>query len=310
MFQQSKEFDFSKVKGVRDWFIALQKNIIQGLEKIDGQPFLIDEWQKAGDLGGGITGMLENGGVFERAGIGFSHVKGDVLPASATAIRPQLAGRSWEAMGVSLVFHPTNPYVPTVHFNTRFFVAMDPKGADHVWWFGGGMDLTPYYPFKEDVVHFHRVCRDSLLPFGEQLYPRMKKACDDYFVLRHRGEQRGVGGIFFDDFDELGFDQSFAMVRSVGDGFLKSYLPIVERRQSERYGEAQRTFQAYRRGRYVEFNLVYDRGTLFGLQSQGRTESILLSMPPVVRWGYQWKPEPNSPESVLLTDYLVPKDWV
>jgi coproporphyrinogen III oxidase len=252
---------------------------------------------------------LEDGAFFERAGIGFSDVQGDALPRSASALRPQLAGRGFEAMGVSVVLHPRNPYCPTVHMNVRLLVATK-AGEAPVFWFGGGMDLTPYYGFEEDAQHFHGVCRDALQPHGDDLYPRFKRWCDDYFFLKHRNEPRGIGGIFFDDFAEPGFDKSFAMVKSVGDAFLNAYLPIIEKRRDTPYGEAQRDFQAYRRGRYVEFNLVFDRGTLFGLQSGGRTESILMSMPPVVNWGYSWQPEPGTPEARLYSDFLVQREWV
>jgi coproporphyrinogen III oxidase len=256
--------------------------------------------------------MLEEGNIFERAGIGFSHVRGNKLPPAATAAHPEAAGRGWEAMGVSLVFHPRNPYVPTVHMNVRFFVARAPQHSDEkdIWWFGGGMDLTPYYGFEEDAVHFHRTCRDALAPFGADLYPSFKKECDEYFFLKHRGEPRGIGGVFFDDFNKLGFEDSFAMLKAIGDGFINAYLPIVQRRKDIAYGERERDFQAYRRGRYVEFNLVFDRGTLFGLQSNGRTESILLSMPPIVKWRYDWKPEAGSAESKLYTDFLIGKNWL
>ena len=259
--------------------------------------------------GGGCTRILEDGQFFERAGIGFSDVQGDALPGSASALRPQLAGRGFEAMGVSLVLHPRNPYCPTVHMNVRLLVATK-AGEAPVFWFGGGMDLTPYYGFEEDAQHFHRVCRDALQPYGDDLYPRFKRWCDDYFFLKHRNEPRGIGGIFFDDYAEPGFEQSFEMVKSVGDAFLDAYLPIIEKRRDMPYGDAQRDFQAYRRGRYVEFNLVFDRGTLFGLQSGGRTESILMSMPPVVNWRYNWQPEPGTPEARLTSDFLVPREWV
>jgi coproporphyrinogen III oxidase len=264
--------------------------------------------------GGGITRILEGGEVFERAGVGFSHVSGTRLPPSASAHRPEIAGRSWEAMGVSLVFHPRNPYVPTVHMNVRFFVAKSPSplgeggGEGPVWWFGGGMDLTPYYPFDEDCVHWHRVNREALAPFPG-LHERFKRACDAYFFLKHRKEPRGIGGTFFDDFHEGGFDNAFAVQRATGDAFLEAYMPIVERRRGTPYGEYQRDFQAYRRGRYVEFNLVWDRGTLFGLQSGGRSESILMSLPPVVRWRYDWNPEPGSAEARLYEVLMPPRDW-
>jgi coproporphyrinogen III oxidase len=295
---------------------ALQARIVAGLEALDGRPFAVDAWDRP-EGGGGSSRVLEDGDVFERAGVLFSHVTGDRLPPSASAHRQGLAGRAFEAMGVSLVLHPRNPYLPTVHLNVRCFVAAPRAGAvagtpdaEPVWWFGGGMDLTPYYGFEADAVHFHAACRASLAPFGAGLHPRFKAWCDEYFFLKHRGEPRGVGGIFFDDFAELGFERSFAMTRSVGDAFLGAYAPIVERRRDTPYGERERDFQAYRRGRYVEFNLVFDRGTLFGLQSGGRTESILCSMPPVVKWRYRWQPEPGTPEARLHEDFLKPRDWV
>jgi coproporphyrinogen III oxidase len=247
--------------------------------------------------------------VFEKAGINFSHVFGEALPASATAQRPELAGRGFQAMGVSLVIHPRNPYVPTSHANVRFFIA-EKAGADPVWWFGGGFDLTPYYGFEEDARHWHRVASDACRPFGDEVYPRFKRWCDEYFHLRHRDEPRGVGGLFFDDLNEWGFERCFAFMRSVGDHYLPAYTPIVARRRDQAYGARERDFQAYRRGRYVEFNLVYDRGTLFGLQSGGRTESILMSLPPVVRWRYDWRPEPGTPEARLYTDFLRPREWL
>ena len=298
---------------VRDYLLDLQQRITQRLEVLDGQArFLSDAWEK-GDQerlqGDGITRILEGGAVFERAGCGFSHVRGPQLPPSATQHRPDLAGAPFEAMGVSLVFHPRNPYVPTVHMNVRMISATSAKG-ETVSWFGGGMDLTPYYGFVEDAVHFHTVCRDALTPFGTDLYPRFKAWCDDYFCLKHRNEQRGVGGIFFDDFSELGFEQGFAMLRHVGDAFMTAYEPIVQRRRDTAWGERERDHQLYRRGRYVEFNLVWDRGTHFGLQSGGRTESILLSMPPLVSWSYQRTPEPGTPEAALMTDFLVRRDWL
>jgi coproporphyrinogen III oxidase len=286
---------------VREYLTGLQARIVSQMEEIDGGAFLSDEWQRP-EGGGGITRILEAGQVLERAGVGFSHVTGTKLPPSATAHRPEIAGRPWEAMGVSLVFHPRNPYVPTVHMNVRFFV------AGEVWWFGGGMDLTPYYPFEEDCAHFHRANRDALAPFFG-LHARFKKQCDEYFFLKHRNEPRGIGGTFFDDFSEGGFEQSFAVQRAVGDAFLPAYVPIVKRRLDTPYGERERDFQAYRRGRYVEFNLVWDRGTLFGLQSGGRCESILMSLPPVVRWRYDWKPEPGTPEAKLHEVLMPPRDW-
>ncbi|MCE2681274.1 MAG: oxygen-dependent coproporphyrinogen oxidase [Burkholderiales bacterium] len=295
---------------VKQYLLDLQSRIAGELERIDGQQFQRDAWERPAG-GGGVSRVLENGGVLERGGVNFSHVMGDKLPPSATANRPELAGAGFEAMGVSLVFHPRNPYAPTVHMNVRFFIAYPKEGnKEPVWWFGGGMDLTPYYPFEEDVVHFHSTCKQALAPFGDEFHPRFKQWCDDYFFLKHRNEPRGVGGLFFDDFSELGFEQSFALMRSVADHFLPAYTPILERRKSSAYGEAQREFQAYRRGRYVEFNLVFDRGTLFGLQSGGRTESILMSMPPNVIWKYNWAPEPGSAEAKLYTDFLIHKHWV
>ena len=293
---------------VKAAFIALQDRVVTALERIDGHTFQRDAWQRA-EGGGGETRVLEEGGVLERAGVNFSHVQGARLPASASASRPHIAGRAFEAMGVSLVLHPRSPYCPTVHMNVRFFVATA-AGEAPVFWFGGGMDLTPYYGFEEDCVHFHRTCRDALAPFGAERHVRYKQWCDEYFHLRHRGEPRGVGGIFFDDLDEPDFDASFALARSVGEHFLPAYVPILERRRSLPYGERERDFQAYRRGRYVEFNLVWDRGTLFGLQSGGRTESILVSMPPTVRWRYDWHPEPGSAEARLYDEFLRPRDWV
>lgn len=295
---------------VFEYLQGLQGRIVEAIELIDGKNFLHDSWQRP-EGGGGTSCMLEEGNIFERAGIGFSHVRGNKLPPAATAAHPEAAGRGWEAMGVSLVFHPRNPYVPTVHMNVRFFVARAQHADEKdIWWFGGGMDLTPYYGFEEDAVHFHRTCRDALAPFGADLYPSFKKECDEYFFLKHRSEPRGIGGVFFDDFNKLGFDNSFAMLKAVGDGFINAYLPIVQRRKDIAYGERERDFQAYRRGRYVEFNLVFDRGTLFGLQSNGRTESILLSMPPIVKWRYDWKPETGSPEAKLYTDFLIGKNWL
>ena len=329
----------------------LQNQIVEALELVDGKTFLHDSWNRP-EGGGGTSCILEGGNVFERAGVGFSHVLGNKLPPAATIAHPEAAGRAWEAMGVSLVLHPRNPYVPTVHMNIRFFVAHAPQqnnesqsvkyqGASQgveadfsqtahqvrqekyvdnndgaaletkpIWWFGGGMDLTPYYPFEEDCIHFHRTNKSTLDAFDVSYYLRFKKHCDEYFYLKHRKEPRGIGGIFFDDFNALGFEQSFALQRAVGDSFLQAYLPILQRRKDTAYSEKERDFQAYRRGRYVEFNLVHDRGTLFGLQSNGRTESILMSMPPVVKWRYDWKPENGSPESKLYTDFLVDRDWL
>lgn len=293
---------------IKAYLQDLQQRIVAALEGIDGKPFLTDSWERP-EGGGGTSRIIEEGNVFERGGVGFSHVMGRNLPPSAAANRPEIAGREWEAMGVSLVLHPRNPYAPTVHMNVRFFVAKA-DGREPVWWFGGGMDLTPYYGFEDDAAHFHRSCRDTLAPFGDELHPRFKTWCDEYFYLKHRKEARGVGGIFFDDFNALPLDDSFALMRSVGDGFIGAYLPILERRKDMPYGERERDFQAYRRGRYVEFNLVFDRGTLFGLQSGGRTESILMSMPPVVKWRYNWQPQDGSPEARLYTDFLPHKEWI
>ncbi len=286
----------------------LQAKIIEALELVDGKTFLHDSWNRP-EGGGGNSCMLEEGNVFERAGVGFSHVLGNKLPPAATVAHPEAAGRAWQAMGVSLVLHPRNPYAPTVHMNIRFFVAEKDDEAP-IWWFGGGMDLTPYYGFEEDCEHFHRTNKTALDSFNTGYYPQFKKQCDEYFYLKHRKEPRGIGGIFFDDFNELGFEQSFALQRAVGDSFLQAYLPILQRRKDTVYGEKERDFQAYRRGRYVEFNLVFDRGTLFGLQSNGRTESILMSMPPIVKWRYDWKPENGSAETKLYTDFLIDKDWL
>nr|WP_269531089.1 oxygen-dependent coproporphyrinogen oxidase [Chitinimonas sp. BJYL2] len=292
----------------RQYFLDLQDRIVTALEAADGGTFRRDEWQRPAG-GGGRTCIIEDGTLLERGGVGFSHVMGDKLPPSASAHRPELAGRAWEAMGVSLVFHPRNPYVPTVHMNVRMFRAFAP-GQDDVVWFGGGMDLTPYYGFADDACHFHQTCADALAPHGDDKYPRFKHWCDEYFFLKHRNEPRGIGGVFFDDFSELGTEGSFAMTRAVGDAFLHAYLPIVERRRDTPYTQAQRDWQGYRRGRYVEFNLVWDRGTLFGLQSGGRTESILMSLPPVVNWRYDYQPEAGSPEAALLTDFLTSRDWL
>jgi coproporphyrinogen III oxidase len=296
---------------VREYLLDLQRKIIGALQTADGNAFETDAWERepGGRLeGDGLSRLIEGGAVFERAGVNFSHVRGRVLPPSATQHRPELAGAAFEAMGVSLVCHPHNPFVPTVHMNVRMFAAM-PADAEPVVWFGGGMDLTPYYGFERDAQHFHRTCKTALEPHGEGLYPRFKQWCDDYFFLKHRDEPRGVGGIFFDDHDEGGFGAAFAMMRSVGDAFLPAYMPIVERRQALPYTERERDFQAYRRGRYVEFNLVFDRGTLFGLQSGGRTESILMSMPPLVKWRYNWAPEEGTQEAKLYSDFLRPRDW-
>ncbi|MGB9149515.1 MAG: oxygen-dependent coproporphyrinogen oxidase [Burkholderiales bacterium] len=293
---------------VKTYLTGLQKTIVAALEGVDGKKFVRDDWVRA-EGGGGNSAILEDGNVFERAGVAFSHVFGDKMPPSATAHRPELAGRSWEALGVSLVLHPRNPYAPTVHMNVRFFNATKVGEAD-VFWFGGGMDLTPYYGFAEDAVHFHHVCKQALDPLGKGYYPAFKKWCDDYFYLKHRKEPRGIGGIFFDDVNEKDFEFSFGFMQRVGDRFLDAYLPILARRKDMPYGERERDFQAYRRGRYVEFNLVWDRGTLFGLQSGGRSESILMSMPPIVKWRYDWKPQAGSAEDKLYREFLVAKEWV
>ncbi|KQW02252.1 oxygen-dependent coproporphyrinogen oxidase [Rhizobacter sp. Root1221] len=300
--------DFS---AVRQYLLGLQDRIVAALEAEGGDTFATDAWARepGGPLeGDGRSRLIENGTLLERGGCNFSHVRGRTMPPSATAHRPELAGAPFEAMGVSLVFHPRNPYVPTVHMNVRMFAAL-PAGREPVVWFGGGMDLTPYYGFEEDAAHFHRVNRDALAPFGDTLYPRFKQWCDDYFFLKHRNEPRGIGGVFFDDFTDGGFDNGFAVTRAVGDALLGAYLPIVQRRKAMPHGERERDFQTYRRGRYVEFNLVFDRGTLFGLQSGGRTESILMSMPPVVTWRYNWAPEPGTPEARLYSDFLRPRPW-
>jgi coproporphyrinogen III oxidase len=293
---------------VKTYLLDLQSRIVSAMEAIDGKSFLTDSWERP-EGGGGISRVIEEGNVFERGGVNFSHVMGSNLPPSAAAHRPELAGRKWEAMGVSLVLHPRNPYAPTVHMNVRFFTTYA-DGQDAVWWFGGGMDLTPYYGFVEDAQAFHQSCKDALTPFGDDLHPRFKKWCDDYFYLKHRKEARGVGGIFFDDFNERDFATSFAMTRSVGDAFAPTYAAIVNQRKDLAYGERERDFQAYRRGRYVEFNLVFDRGTLFGLQSGGRTESILMSMPPIVKWRYDWQPEAGSVEAAFPSDFLAHREWV
>ena len=297
-----------KTQAVLSYLQSLQAKIIEALEIVDGKTFLHDSWNRP-EGGGGNSCLLEDSHIFERAGVGFSHVLGNKLPPAATIAHPEAAGRSWEAMGVSLVLHPRNPYVPTVHMNIRFFVAQK-ENEQPIWWFGGGMDLTPYYGFEEDCAHFHRTNKTALDTFNASYYPAFKKHCDEYFYLKHRKEPRGIGGIFFDDFNELGFEQSFALQRAVGDSFLQAYLPILQRRKDTPYGDKERDFQAYRRGRYVEFNLVFDRGTLFGLQSNGRTESILMSMPPVVKWRYDWKPENGSAEAKLYTDFLIDRDWL
>ena len=309
------------VEAVKTYFLQLQELIVERMEGLDGHRFLSDQWTRP-EGGGGISRLVEEGGLLERGGVNFSHVEGTRLPPSATAHRAELVGKAWQAMGVSLVFHPRNPHVPTVHMNVRFFIAGHGSETP-IWWFGGGMDLTPYYGYAEDAVHFHATCRKALEPFGAAYYPRFKNWCDEYFFIKHRNEPRGVGGIFFDDFNDAdagghfrgigpegNFAHCFGLVQAVGDHFLPAYVPIVQRRQGLAYGERERDFQAYRRGRYVEFNLVYDRGTLFGLQSGGRTESILMSMPPVVKWRYDWHPEPGTAEAGLYADFLTPRDWV
>ncbi|MDV6344245.1 oxygen-dependent coproporphyrinogen oxidase [Nitrosomonas sp. Is37] len=293
---------------VKAFLTNLQKRIVAGLEQLDGKPFLHDAWERP-EGGGGLSCVIEEGNIFERGGVNFSYVHGNGLPASATAARPELAGRSFEATGVSLVLHPRNPYAPTIHMNVRFFEAKK-EGSEPVWWFGGGMDLTPYYGFEEDAIHFHQTCKNALQPFGDAYYPRFKKWCDEYFYLKHRKEPRGIGGIFFDDLNQPDFTTCFTLMQSVGDHFLSAYVPILEKRLNTPYGERERDFQAYRRGRYVEFNLVWDRGTLFGLQTGGRTESILMSLPPIVKWRYNWTPPSGSTEAALYTDFLIGKDWV
>ncbi len=294
---------------VKAFLLALQDQICQTLAEVDGQAaFKEESWDRA-EGGGGRSRVLTQGAVFEQAGVNFSHVFGDKMPGSATAHRPELAGRSFEAMGVSLVIHPWNPHVPTSHANVRFFIA-EKAGEAPVWWFGGGFDLTPFYPVESDVIHWHQVAKSCCEPFGKEVYPKYKAWCDEYFYLKHRQETRGVGGLFFDDLNEWGFEQSFAFMRSVGEGYCQAYVPIVQARKDTAYSEAQRQFQLYRRGRYVEFNLVFDRGTLFGLQSGGRTESILMSMPPLVRWEYGYQPQPGSLEAQLYERYLKPQDWL
>jgi coproporphyrinogen III oxidase len=294
---------------VKEYLLDLQDRICASLEAADGgERFAEQSWTRP-EGGGGRSRVMSEGALIEKGGVGFSHVAGNALPPSASASRPALAGAPWQAMGVSLVIHPRNPYVPTSHANVRFFIAT-PKGAEPVWWFGGGYDLTPYYGFEEDCVHWHRTARAACEPFGEEIYPRFKRWCDDYFFLKHRNEARGIGGLFFDDLNEWDFERSFDFLRAVGDSYLPAYLPIIERRRDTPYGEREREFQLHRRGRYVEFNLVYDRGTLFGLQSGGRTESILMSLPPLVRWSYDWQPEPGSAEAQLTERFLPPRDWV
>jgi len=297
------------IQAVKDYLIGLQERICQRLEAVDGQAsFIRDSWQRP-DGGGGISRVLADGGVIEKGGVNFSHVMGETMPASATAHRPHLAGAPWQAMGVSLVIHPNNPYVPTSHANVRFFIAT-PEDSAPVYWFGGGYDLTPYYGFEEDCVHWHRTAKAACQPFGDSVYADYKRWCDDYFYLKHRQEPRGVGGLFFDDYNTGDFDRDFAFMQAVGDSYIEAYEPIVRRRMDQPWGEREREFQLYRRGRYVEFNLVYDRGTLFGLQSGGRTESILMSLPPLVRWDYDRRPEPGTEEARLTEYFLTGRDWL
>ncbi|BBB22762.1 coproporphyrinogen III oxidase [Abyssogena phaseoliformis symbiont OG214] len=298
------------IEQIKKYLLMLQADICEQLEQIDGRAeFIKDVWEKQNNAGNGLTRVLSNGAVFEQAGVNFSIVRGDDMPASATALRPELAGRRFTALGVSLVIHPHNPYVPTSHANVRFFIAEKESEAP-IWWFGGGFDLTPYYGFDEDAIFWHQSAKQACDSFGEGVYPKYKKWCDDYFYLKHRGEQRGIGGLFFDDLNEGGFDECFAFMKSVGDGYIKAYRPIVERRKDTPYTDHERQFQLYRRGRYVEFNLVYDRGTLFGLQTGGRSESILMSLPPLVHWEYRYEPEPDSEEARLYTRFIQPQDWI
>lgn len=298
------------IQSVKDYLLALQDSICASLETLEEEAvFVEDLWERGGDTGGGRTRVLENGQTFEQAGVNFSHVRGASMPASATQHRPELAGRNFEALGVSLVIHPRNPYVPTSHANVRFFIA-EKDGEEPIWWFGGGFDLTPYYGFEDDAVHWHQQAKKACAPFGEELYSKYKKWCDDYFYIKHRNEPRGIGGLFFDDLNEGGFDRCFALMNSVAEHFVPAYVPIVERRKTLPFTQKEKDFQCYRRGRYVEFNLVYDRGTLFGLQTGGRTESILMSLPPQVSWRYNWQPEPGSAESELYEVFLKPKDWL
>ncbi len=295
-------------QAVKTYLLGLQDTICRELAQLDSVGFIEESWERT-EGGGGRSRVIANGEVFEKGGVNFSHVYGNQLPPSATAARPELAGRNFEAMGVSLVIHPENPYVPTSHANVRFFVA-EKADEEPVWWFGGGYDLTPYYGYRDDCIHWHQTAKQACEPFGREFYPRFKRWCDEYFYLEHRGEPRGVGGLFFDDFNELGFERSFAFMRAVGDSYTSAYLPIVERRKHQSWGQQQRDFQLYRRGRYVEFNLVYDRGTLFGLQTGGRTESILMSLPPLVRWEYNWSPQSGTEEAELYDTYLKPREWV
>ena len=301
--------DAADISAVNDYLMSLQDRICAALEQADGRAqFVEDSWNRPGG-GGGRSRILERGQLLEKGGVGFSHIYGEGMPPSATAHRPELAGRRFQAMGVSLVMHPNSPHVPTSHANVRFFIA-EKEGADPVWWFGGGFDLTPYYANEEDCVHWHKIARDACAPFGDEVYPRYKQWCDEYFYLKHRDEARGIGGLFYDDLNEWGFERCFEFMRAIGDAYLEAYLPIVERRRNIPWTEQQKAFQEYRRGRYVEFNLVWDRGTLFGLQSGGRTESILMSLPPTVRWDYNWHAEPGSEEARLTEEFLPPRDWL
>lgn len=303
------ELPVDAIEQVKAYLLQLQNNICTVIEDLDGQSrFVEDAWKRPAG-GGGITRVLTQGKIFAKAGVNFSHVSGEQLPPSASAHRPELAGRKFSALGVSLVIHPDNPYIPTSHANVRFFIA-EKEGAPPVWWFGGGFDLTPYYGFEEDCQHWHQTALNACQPFGADIYPRFKKWCDEYFFIKHRNEARGIGGLFFDDYNEVNFDHSFALMQSIGDHYIEAYAPIVSRRKEHPFGLQEKTFQNYRRGRYVEFNLVYDRGTLFGLQSGGRTESILMSLPPDVSWAYNWQPEADSPEAKLYSDFLPHRDWL
>lgn len=304
-----KSLPINAIDQVKTYLLQLQNSICSTLEDLDSKArFVEDSWQRSGG-GGGITRVLVNGRLFAKAGVNFSHVSGEQLPASASAHRPELAGRNFSALGVSLVIHPDNPYIPTSHANVRFFIA-EKEGTEPVWWFGGGFDLTPYYGFEEDCQFWHQTALKACQPFGESIYPEFKQWCDEYFHIKHRNEARGIGGLFFDDYNRVSFEHSFALMQSIGDHYIQAYAPIVERRQNHPFGEREKEFQQFRRGRYVEFNLIYDRGTLFGLQTGGRTESILMSLPPEVRWGYQWKPEEGTPEARLYTDFLPVRDWL
>ena len=296
------------VSDVRRYLLDLQDNIISMIFKYDNSKFIKDEWSRD-EGGGGVTCILQNGNVFDKVGVNFSDISGDHLPAAATKLRPELRGRNYQAMGVSVVSHPKNPHVPTVHLNVRLFIAYS-ENSNPIWWFGGGFDMTPYYGYEEDAIHWHKTAKDLCIPFGKDIYDKYKKDCDDYFYIKHRNEPRGIGGIFFDDLNTWDFKNCFDFIKSVGNGFIKAYDPIVDKRLHETYNEQQKDFQLFRRGRYVEFNLVYDRGTLFGLQSNGRTESILMSMPPLVKWTYKYNIEKNSSEEKLYNDFLVPKKWI